>query len=70
MVGYQVTVTVLVQGPENYTRSAEKLVHSLVQEELPGADEGQGELKVIGASAIFGKTKIIQYGKKRKTRGY
>lgn len=70
MVAYEVSVTVLVQGPENYTRTAEKVVHSLVQEMLPDAEVGKDELKVIGASAVFGKTKIIQYGKKRKTKGY
>lgn len=59
MTAYEVTVKVLVHGPKNYTRSAEKLVHSLVQEELPGADEGQGALRIIGASVVEGVTKVF-----------
>lgn len=59
MTAYEVTVKVLVHGPKNYTRSVEKLVHSLVQEELVGADEGEGVLHIVGASVDEGITKVF-----------
>ena len=59
MTAYEVTVKVLVHGPPNYVRAVEKLVHSLVQEELPGADEGEGVLRIVGASVDEGITKVF-----------